>query len=774
MMSQPLMALLAPFPSAHTRKSLSPFQAASLYETVAKALQVTLSSPPKKLDVLASSAFLASYAQDAAQQVLDALIWETEIRLSSNERQIRKLTLQLAQSLASSTSLTAKGQGVDLQILLGLSVAFAQTHMQRLRSIAQSVARTNPKIIQDVESDLVPSFTMLLSADQSSPSYGLYSVRKTAHSLLSFVRVSPPEIIRPFAYSKEFILTLADMYDSGLTTIATSYGGLTVLRTAIPTEADATPREPDDWERIWVSTKVALIDAFHTIIVCILDDLASSTGHQLGVLCERAFGVIFALLELRPTSSLQQIPSTPFLNHSLLADYQRTYNLSHTLATSLRHAAEKDARMDILESTLQALDTPSEGGGRTRSPGALKLLLRSSGLPQNDRYVATNSGGSMGRDRSDEGRAAGKGKATASGAIHDQYDPDLDIKVTQVLDVFPTHSPSYIRLLLEWPSYAGSTERVIEALLEGTAPEESELVLPEANVGKSVHASEEDDISRMVKERRNVFDDEVIDVSRLRIGKKTDAAQQLLGDRAYIDQMKADILRRVQEMELEDADNEEFEIHGFTPITSKGKEKAIEAVQNDEDDLDDLRGVKVVGDGESDHGSDEGSEEEEGEKPPSVDTILELAYIRDPKLFDRDAATRRSKGRVELKSQTGLGDEQIEGWKIMLERNPKKGNILEKHEFSGNRNWLPRQDPTPAAANGGSNRGGGRGRGGDRGRGRGAGRGARGGGHGPGTGDNTTKERAWKDKHKASHANHNRKRGHDRKMARGGGGPSAG
>lgn len=33
---------------------------------------------------------------------------------------------------------------------------------------------------------------------------------------------------------------------------------------------------------------------------------------------------------------------------------------------------------------------------------------------------------------------------------------------------------------------------------------------------------------------------------------------------------------------------------------------------------------------------------------------MELAYIRDPKLFDRDAQTRRSKARTDLKTQTGM------------------------------------------------------------------------------------------------------------------------
>jgi activating signal cointegrator complex subunit 2 len=135
----------------------------------------------------------------------------------------------------------------------------------------------------------------------------------------------------------------------------------------------------------------------------------------------------------------------------------------------------------------------------------------------------------------------------------------------------------------------------------------------------------------------------------------SDDSQALLGDRAYIDRMKADILRRAQEMEIEDAEDEELEA-AFTatviPSSGKGKEKATEVIPGDEVELDDLRGVKIAGDGESEDES-EGSADEGDEKPPSLQTILELAYMRDPKLFDRDAATRRSKSRAELKAQTG-------------------------------------------------------------------------------------------------------------------------
>ena len=95
---------------------------------------------------------------------------------------------------------------------------------------------------------------------------------------------------------------------------------------------------------------------------------------------------------------------------------------------------------------------------------------------------------------------------------------------------------------------------------------------------------------------------------------------------------------------------------------------------------------------------------------------------------------------------------------------PKKDRILQKHEFSGNRTLnIPIAGGTRDQPGGGQP-GGGRGRG--RGRGRGGGGGGRG---GPGEkNDEVARERAFKEKHKSS----NRRRGHDKKMAKVGPGPS--
>lgn len=105
----------------------------------------------------------------------------------------------------------------------------------------------------------------------------------------------------------------------------------------------------------------------------------------------------------------------------------------------------------------------------------------------------------------------------------------------------------------------------------------------------------------------------------------SEEASGILQDKSEIEKMKANILRRVEELsdEEEESNGEDY-------------------------DEDDTVGVKLGGDGEESDG-------EEGERPEArdIDTILELAYIADPKQFDRDAQTRRSQARTKLKVQTG-------------------------------------------------------------------------------------------------------------------------
>ncbi|RPD69455.1 hypothetical protein L226DRAFT_539817 [Lentinus tigrinus ALCF2SS1-7] len=751
------IAPLPPFPSTRARATLSPSQSATLVQTISSALSQVISLADAQISTPATLTFVSTYVKDAAQQTLQALVWGADVpskTLSQAERKIRHAVFLLAERLAPLGAL-------DLQTLVDLSVAYARVSASRLRAPFLAAFVQAPKasaLLEDVRRSALPAFTTLLR----SSAQGLYGLRKTACIILSFLRPAPPDVARIFAREKTFTRALAAAYHSGLASLAQTYGGLRNLSASLAAE-----RELDEWERLFLETKVALLDTFHILVRTLLDDVASvaSAGSNLAAQAEPAFEVIFDLLELPSGAGADGLSPTPFLNRPLLADYQHAYDFSKTLADVLRRT--EDARTDLIESSLRSMSEDVASG--SREPGALKLILRSSGIqPGIDNLGRGPAPKPPADDVKGKRKATSQRLGTAASGVPDEQ---VDMAVAQVLELLSDQDPGYVRYLLshdDYP-YRGDAERLIAALLDGTAP--SPVDVQAAMAAQVAHPATpapppKVDEFAYTKERRNIWDEEKMDLAQVRIGKKSGNAEAVLEDRSFIEQMKADILRRAEE--VSDSEDEETD-----PASGKGKGKAIAF----EDELDDGDRV-VVRDGLDSDDDEEGTEgEDDGTgtgavgTPRNPETVLELAYIQDPKLFDRDGQTRRSKARGDLKAQTGYTDEQIEGWKIMLERDPKKKEkMLAKHEFTGNKPLnAPFAEGSQSEQRGG---GGGRSRGRGRGRGRGGGAGGRGGGPHDGTsggGGDAARDRAWKDKNKARRANHDRKRGHDKKMARGGG-----
>lgn len=54
---------------------------------------------------------------------------------------------------------------------------------------------------------------------------------------------------------------------------------------------------------------------------------------------------------------------------------------------------------------------------------------------------------------------------------------------------------------------------------------------------------------------------------------------------------------------------------------------------------------------------------------PALASLLNSIYLTSPDLFNTTSVVRRSKARIDLKAKTGLDDQQLEGWRIMLDRN---------------------------------------------------------------------------------------------------------
>ena len=202
---------------------------------------------------------------------------------------------------------------------------------------------------------------------------------------------------------------------------------------------------------------------------------------------------------------------------------------------------------------------------------------------------------------------------------------------------------------------------------------------------------------------------------------------------------------------------------------------ALAAFDADDDERDDTYDADDVG-GTVDTAT--GADDDEfdasaGGMNDAADEALFRAWKANSALFQRDAATRRAPAREALRKETNLTDEAIEGWAVMLRRNPRRLKRLEDRfaSFDGSQLELT---STAYRANGDSDddgeASGSRGRGGFRGgRGRGRGRGGRGGSvSGPSDDKGTQASRQRKEANKGSRANHNRRDQRARKMARGG------
>jgi len=250
--------------------------------------------------------------------------------------------------------------------------------------------------------------------------------------------------------------------------------------------------------------------------------------------------------------------------------------------------------------------------------------------------------------------------------------------------------------------------------------------------------------------RRNVFDDDELDqlavnASRLHFGRRNQdrTADDILHDRTNAPN-KAAIL------------------------------SALAAFDSDYDERDDTYDVEDVG-GTVDSATPGNNPEEANADIRNEDEALFRAFKMTTSLFDRDAATRRGKPRIALREKTGMTDEAIEGWALMLSRDPRKMRRLEAKfsTFAGRQQELAptswRASPAESAAEdsdidaAGRGRGGFRGRGPPRGRGRGKGNVA-----GPSGDKDTEVARQRKESNKGSRANHNRRDQRARKMARGG------
>ena len=225
-------------------------------------------------------------------------------------------------------------------------------------------------------------------------------------------------------------------------------------------------------------------------------------------------------------------------------------------------------------------------------------------------------------------------------------------QISQLLELFPGLSISYISRLLD--HFSGDLEAVTAALLE---PESLPHALqdrgppdgPDTHFDLLPHAT-----PPLLPERRNVFDGDVFD--HLRIP----------SEKVHIGRM--DLAKAPANL------NEH--------TTSKPAiMAALGAFDSDDDERDDTYDVADVG-GTVDSTLDTESRPQIQVRPAGPVDINEeqlfKAWKSEPAIFARDTKTRMSQSRQQLKHATGMGDEQIEGWALMLAQDRSAVNKLER------------------------------------------------------------------------------------------------
>ncbi|EEH50422.2 uncharacterized protein PADG_06501 [Paracoccidioides brasiliensis Pb18] len=395
-------------------------------------------------------------------------------------------------------------------------------------------------------------------------------------------------------------------------------------------------------------------------------------------------------------------------------------------------------------------------------------------------------------------RRQGKGKGREKEIKPERGDQIMHVHkmalITQVQDLFPHLGTGYIAKLLG--SYEDDVEIVISHLIEDSlAPQLRDLdpseelqdyLVPHHNLAPKPTPPLLPYLSPLpspttlppstIPQRKNIFDND-------ELTRQTIPASKLHYGRANPN-VTADTLLATSSKSVNKA-----------AILS-----ALAAFDSDDDERDDTYDVADVGGTVDAVPPDEDVEtapfrRTQGER--DTDYILFTHYTTNQAVFAREAATRRSTPRANLRRETGMTDEAIEGWAVMLSRDPKRMARMER-SFAlgagpgGRESWQPElastayrrpinTDSPDGTGTEGEETDGGGGHGG-RGRGlwRGSGRrggGRRGGGGDGGDGGNadvypggrgTAVARQRKDANKASRANHNRRNQRAKKMARGG------
>jgi hypothetical protein len=288
--------------------------------------------------------------------------------------------------------------------------------------------------------------------------------------------------------------------------------------------------------------------------------------------------------------------------------------------------------------------------------------------------------------------------------------------ISSVKDLFPDLGDGFVDMLLY--HFNDSVERVVSCLCDGSIPKEFETVdrnlkmidrkpLPAALPTSLTENSAIDASATLALESDNGIGKEA------ELEKFTQEDLDLVYGRANVyDNDEFDLLRRedVDMSRVYFGKKEGPESASAVYTQKQGdldeiiREKILNySMYDDEydDTLDDVIAETTNGDSFTDAAGAVGGGDNKSSSDPisAFEDLLMGVYAEDRAVFERTSQARQSRKREALKQRTNLSDEQIEGWKIMFERNVKKDDLLQDFQIRSIRNNRAFEQDSPSDDN---------------------------------------------------------------------------
>ncbi|KAF9976677.1 hypothetical protein BGZ73_008074 [Actinomortierella ambigua] len=436
-----------------------------------------------------------------------------------------------------------------------------------------------------------------------------------------------------------------------------------------------------------------------SIVNNILDDIYkmirsqpdSSSEEQKAELTEQVCGVIMDIFDQSPVSDT----AVPMVDAPMIVDLELQFEIAQKLKDMIVEMFE--GNNDRLHNMVVLLESLRSLNNATMSYAEDLSLRKTERLARKLNNVYLNES----REHS--------ASTISSAAIPQQYqqhhpaDSEEDyvkrtMLVSQLQDLFPDLGDGFLEACLK--AFNDDPEAVTMRLLEESLPADlatmdrstpRALFAPVAPVTEMavVPASvPQAEPVNLLSTRRNIFDGDEFDVfagknvNRSLMSRKKTAAEadDMLEDKSFVMEHKNAIIQAVENM----YDDEYDDTYDSMGINNGGADyRLVEDIDLAADEPD--------------------GRQQPGAAPmrvvdPSVEheEVLINLFMGDKDVFNRSREARKSKKRQELRQLTKMTDEQLEGWAIMFNRNPRKDDLARKYEFansfSGNEKTLERAE----------------------------------------------------------------------------------